>query len=677
MSDIAQVLANPPEEDFVDEPSVEIFASEDNRQAFIDYIKKEIEETSGDSGRTTKMERIDKIRRQRIAKTETETKDFPWPNASNIAPPLAMEKTNTVTTKLVQQYNEKIPMFQYSATADFKPNAEAMTRFIQKENESPYSIDIYNKIWPIIYNAVSEGTCFVKVPFSQRYMSFTRMGADGGNEKVHRLVKSSPEIVPIPIEDFLTRFEWWDIQKAPWIAVRYFKHTHELKRLAQQGYYANVDQIIAKTMTYDTHKEAQANTFGVDLSGQQAQENYIYEIYEINCFWDADGDGFDEDIIVHFEKDSGTILRAEYNDLGIRDYVRIPYVDIPNQLYGVGVGDIMMSLQEEAESLHNMRNDGTQLAMLPFVVSSHTSDMGKSMELYPGKWVKTANPNEDIIIHKFPDIGASALSAEALVQDYANKATGASEALGGQDIGGYNRIGATGTQFLASQSTGFLNSISMQMANKFTEIGQLLLYRYVKHSDSINLDGLDPADAQLVRQVISLNVEDIPSSFKFRTRLSTVQDSKATKQQESMALFQVYTAYGDKITEITAQMENPQLAQAPRLMEVMSTYLVGLTNIMDRVIKNYDEDNTGDYLPFFEDIKMQLKLADEQRSMEVNNVRAEATAGGPTPSPTGTALGASQGGGGSISQPQAQGAGGGPGVVQSAGGGEQIGGEPV
>lgn len=676
MSDLAQQIANAPEEDFVSEPSLEIFSDEDNRQAFIDYIKKEIEEVAGDSGRTLKMTRIDTIRRQRVAKTATETKDFPWPNASNIAPPLAMEKTNTVVTKLAQQYSEKIPMFQYESIPTFKMNAEAITRHIQQENESPYSVDLYNKIWPIMYNTVSEGTCFVKVPFVQRYMSFTRLGKDGGNEKVKQLIQSSPAVIPIPIEDFMTRPDWYDIQRAPWVAVRYYKHTHELKRLQQQGFYQNVDQIISKTMQFDAHKEAQANILGVELSGIQSQENYIYEVYEVNAFWDADGDGFDEDIIVHFEKDSGTILRAEYNDLGIRDYVRIPYIDIPNNLYGVGVGDIMMSLQEEAESLHNMRNDGTQLAMLPFVVSSLQSDMGKSMELYPGKWVKTATPREDILIHKFPDIGPSAIQAESLVQGYADKATGASEALGGRDIGGYNRIGASGTQFLASQSTGFLNAISLQIANKFTEIGQLILYRMVKHSDLLSLEGLAESDKQLCSQVYNLNVEEIPSAFKFRTRLSTLQDSKASKQQESMALFQLYTAYGDKITEITANMENPQLAQSQRLQEVMATYLVGLTKIMDKVIKNYDEDNAGDYLPFISDMAQALQAMDEQRSAEVESARASAVEGGQVGMATAT-IQPNQGGGGGFGQSQGAGPISGSGGTEVASGGEAIGGEPV
>jgi hypothetical protein len=675
MSDsIQDVLANVPEDNFVDTPQVEIWSDEENKGQFIAYIQTELEAVASDAGRTVKMARIETIRRQRVAKTAQETKDFPWANASNIAPPLAMEKTNTVTTKLVQNYTEKIPMFQYDSTPVFKKQADAITRHIQKENESPYGINLYNKLWDIIYDCVSLGTRFVKVPFTQQYMNFTRLGEDGGNEKVHKLIKSSPDIIPIPFEDFMTRPEWTDIQKAPWIGVRYYKHTHELKRLAQQGFYSNVDQIIAKSNVFDEHKENEMIVMGLEQSGAQAQENYIYEIYEVNCFWDADGDGFDEDIIVHIEKDSGTILRAEYNDLGIRDYVRIPYLDIPNNLYGVGVGDIMMTLQEEAESLHNMRNDGTQLAMLPFVVSSTQSDMGKSMNLFPGKWVKTPVPREDILIHKFPDIGASAMAAESLVMDYADKATGASESLGGRDVGGSNRIGATGTQFLASQSTGFLNSIALQMSNKFAEIGMLLLYRMVRHSDVLNLDSLDDADKQLVTQVYNLKVEDIPASFKFKTRLSTLQDSKATKQQESTQLMGLYGMYGDKMIELSAQMNNPQLAQAPMVMEAIQTYMVGFTNMMEKVLVNYDQDNVGDYTMFLDGMKLQLNLQDGQRKQEVDNAESQIAGGqgGPT-----SGEGLVGGGGGQPSVGQTTGTISGSGGSQTAEGSETIGGEPV
>jgi len=621
MSDIeAQVaaLASPDEEGFVQEPIVDIFSTEESKQALLDYLAKELDEVSSDAGRSVRMTRNTTIKRQRLARPVSESKNFPWENASNVSPPLALQKTNQVVTRILNKLISKDPLIKYEANQAFKAQAEAITRYVQLLVESPYGIDFYSKIWDIVYDTVSLGTKFVKVPFTVERMRFKRKDAQGSETDVDRVIKASPDVIAIPMEDFLTRPHWTDIQKAPWIAVRYYKFKHELEALAAQGYYTNVDQIITETGALDIHKEDEMRLMGVEQSGGGTPENEIYEIFEANVFWDADGDGFAEDIIVTIEKNSKTILRAEFNDLGVRDYRRLPHINIPGSLYALGVGDIMIPLQEEAEALHNMRNDATQLAILPIVVTAEGSDFGARQELFPGKIIKTAVPREDIIINKFPNVGPDAMRAEQYVEHLADKATGANEGLSGGDVGGSNRIGAQGTQFLASQSLGYIDSIAQQMEKEIANMGMLFLYQLVKNSALVDLTMLTEADQILVKEVLSVNVEDIPGKFKFKARLSKMADSQATKQQEAIQLFQVYMAYGDKMGQLAASMANPQMAQVPRVVESMQTYFVGLTNIMNKVLENFDEDNVEDYLPFVKDLETALRMADNQRQTELD-----------------------------------------------------------
>ncbi|MCK4827632.1 hypothetical protein KA005_68525, partial [bacterium] len=444
-TDDLAALASPDEEGFIVEPSIDIFQTEDIKEALMNYISTEVEEVTSDAGRTVRMQRNTIIKRQRLARPESETKSFPWDKASNVSPPLALQKTNAVVTRIMNKLMGKDPLIQYEGETPYKKHAEAITGFVQKLIESPYAIDLYAKLWTIVYETVSLGTEFVKVPFSTKRMKFKRISAEGGEEQVDQITKASPDVIHIPMEDFLTRPHWTDIETAPWVGVRYYKFRHELEALAAQGYYSNVDQIITETGNLDVHKQDAQRLLGVEESGGGSETNDLYEVFECNVFWDADGDGYAEDIIVHFEKNTKTLLRAEYNELGVRDYRRLPHVDIPGSLYGLGGGDIMIPLQDEAEALHNMRNDATQLAILPIVITSESSSFGAKQELYPGKFIKTPVPREDVIINKFPNVGPDALQAENYVKAYADEATGASDALNGGDIGGSNRIGATGT----------------------------------------------------------------------------------------------------------------------------------------------------------------------------------------------------------------------------------------
>jgi hypothetical protein len=620
-------IANVPEEDQILEQSTDIFDSDDNRQNLIDYLVKELNELDSDAGRKVRMERNKKIKRQRIGRPAQEEKSTPWEGASNVVPPMVLQKTNTVATKMMQTLMIKKPLFTYEADAPYEKHADALTKHIQKLIESPYGLDFYKQIWTIIYDACSMGTKFLKIPFKVERLKFNKKGADGGKEVVDRILKALPQVEPIPFEDFMTRPEWTDIQKAPWIAVRYYKYYHEILALQQQGYYSNVELIIDQDKPIDSHKQEDMTRMGLTPTGATEDQNRTYKIYEVNVFWDADGDGFAEDLKITIEPESQTILRAEYNDLGIRDYVRLPYIELPDNLYGLGVGEILMSLQDEVETLHNMRIDAQHLTLNPVQVISETAEISGSTKLRPGKVYKVGNPKEDFQWQMIPDLSAGALQSEQFTQMYADKATGASQAMSGGDVGGSNRIGATGTTTLLNQSLGFLDAIATQLSHRLPEIAMLILYQMVRHGELIQLDGMNESEKILLQDIYNMDVEDIPGTFKFRARLSAVQDSLAAKQQASMGLYQIYKDYtmtaGQMSTQLTQlQMASQQGQDTARLQEIMMSGLVGMTKLMENMLKNYDEDNTGDYLPFVRDMQILLQQQDEARQAEVENIEA-------------------------------------------------------
>jgi hypothetical protein len=586
------------------------------------YLKTELDEVASDAGRVEKMQRITKIRRQRVAQPENASKDTPWENASNVSPPLLAQKVNTVTSRINRAFIQRDPLFKFTATKDFKEHAQAVTRHIQKLVENPGFIDMYKKLWPMNYDLTSEGTLFAKVPFVLDRLLFKRQGENGGNETVDRIIKATPDVIKIPFEDFFTRSEWPDLQKAPWVGVRYYKFDHEVRRLAQQGFYTNVEAILQNDQVFNAHREQMLKDAGVEISSVQEDTNRMYEIFEVNLFWDTDGDGVAEDIIVHFERESSTILRVEYNELSRRDYVRIPYLDIPNIIYGLGVGDLVTSLQDEIETLHNMRIDGSHLAMLPFIVAQEGSNFGKNIKIKPGQIVKTTDPKNDFIMHKFPDVSIGALQGESVAKDYADKASGASDMMAGFEPGGSNRIGATGTQFLTEQGNTFLQAVMDNIERGYAEIGMLLLYQLVRNSDQVDLSILSETDQELCRQVYSMNVEDIPLHFKFKVETTPITQTSDGKKQMSIGLMQIYMTYGDKIMQIVSQLSNPQIQQLPQLSDVLNTYYIALTKFMDKIIQDFDTEDAAAYLPFIKDIELQMEAMDAARSEEVDRQSA-------------------------------------------------------
>lgn len=198
--------------------------------------------------------------------------------------------------------------------------------------------------------------------------------------------------------------------------------------------------------------------------------------------------------------------------------------------------------------------------------------------------------------------------------------------MSGGDVGGSNRIGATGTATLLGQSTSFLDAIATQISQHLPEMAMLILYQLVRHGDLIQLDGMSESDRILLQDVYSMNVEDIPGLFKFRARLSSVQDSKMAKQQAAMGLYQIYKDYtqtaGQYAMQLTqlAQMAQSGQGDFSKMQEIMMSGLVGLNKLMEDMLKNYDEDNVEDFLFFSKDMQMVLQVQDAQRNAEVEQV---------------------------------------------------------
>lgn len=619
MSDVEQVATG--DSELLFEPTEGFFGNDSIEEELISYLTTEIDAVLADQGRGDYVERLKNIRRQRVARPENDTKDFPWPNASNLEVTQAMEKTHLATTKIVNYFNSRKPMFTYQAEKDYGNHAKAMTDFVSKLVENPNKIGLRDKLWSIAYNCVSEGTVILHVPFSVEKVRFKRAGTEGV-EAVERVVKASPVVNIVPFEDFFTRPDWDDVQKAPWVGVRYPRYWHELKALEAAGYYENVDELLESNATVDPKREELLGTQGLGGTTSTEQPNRIYNIFEIRCFWDADGDGQIEDLMIHFEKESGRILRAEYNDLGMRDIAVIPFIEMPKMLYGLGVGQMLEQLQIEGTTLHNMILDTTQLAALGMIATPDESTLG-ALGVMPGKVVHTPVPREDINMITFPDVGPTTLQAEGINRATASTATGLSDALSGQDVGGQNRVGATGTQFLAQQSNSMIDTIAEAISRRWSAIGELILYQLVRNGEYIDLSPVDSGDQPLVQDVLSANVEDIEGQFSLETATTSIKLTDEYRKETAMQLFNMYAGYGERLIQVSQMLDNPQMQGMPTVTETVNSYFVGLTKLMKDVMSQYNEFEVNDYLPFIKDREMQLELMDKQREQAVQDVRQQ------------------------------------------------------
>jgi hypothetical protein len=518
----------------------DVIPSEEDQKRIVRYLTGELYDVENNASRAELIERVDKWRRQREALPAMKVKDFPWSNASNVEPPLAMINTNGIYSKYRVSMTMRSPLWKiktFQSDLGKTDQASALERFIDALVESKYHMNMRKTLRPIIYDTISLGNQAVKVP----WVTDRRKYGIGEGAKVITRV-NSPRVLPIRFEDYMTRSFWDNSQDAPWIGHRIYLFEHELEQRANAGVYYDIDKVLKRgddELDENYIKELERTGVYPDVSSTE-----MYKVFETFLFYDVDDDGEMEDIKVWFDPVTQTILRAEFNDLGIRDWTNLRYFERPHQLYAMGVGWIMEQLQDEAYTLHNMRINGTLLSMLQMYVTKRGGGLPPGERFRPLKNIQVDDPSKDFVPIKFPDIGYGTLQAEMMTKQYADRATDLpASAVGFENQALGTRDTASGTMFRAQQNQGIVEGNMEGFEDDFAQIGQILLYRCVANKEEamrIAEKVMDEKDLPLLDQALSIPLEEIPESFSFYTNTTEIDESEDARRQNMLSLTALY-----------------------------------------------------------------------------------------------------------------------------------------
>ena len=600
-----------------------MFASEEDQKELIAYLSEEVESVISGAERGKMVEKWRKWRRISEGRPEQERKSYPWDGASNVTVPITMTSTHGIFAMLKNIFGNRDKFWKVD---DMKKNFEQARVFeaaINAVGDTRDHMDLRHNNNSIFYDLARMGTQFVKIPWITDSVTFKRHSASGGVETVTRTRRNSPAIIPIRLENFLTRPYWYDIQRAPWIGDLVPLMEHELLQRSQNAIYSAdaVDEVLKDaTAEFDENEKESLGRQGIEINS----DTKMYNIVETYVFWDIDGDGIPEDLKLWFHPGTKALLRVEYNDLSVRPIVRIPFIHLPFQLYGLGTGWMSEPMQDEIDAIHNMRVDATHISSLQMYTRRKGSG-GLSMqkeEFRPMKEIKV-DENGDFMPIKFPGVGHDSIQAELLAKEYNDRANQVPDSqMGFENRAIGTRATFKGTEFLANRSDKVSSALIENVEEAYGEIGQMVAFQLVKNADKAAISVvpmLKETDQELLKQILSLNVEDIPSVFSFKVRTSDPEDAAEAQIQQKMTLFQMYTMYGEKMFEIAQVMESPQAS--PKLKELASSFYVGGTKFMEAIFEHFKERSPDDFLPFYKDIELMNQVIDQMKEQQLGDIR--------------------------------------------------------
>lgn len=184
----------------------------------------------------------------------------------------------------------------------------------------------------------------------------------------------------------------------------------------------------------------------------------MFPIWQCFATVDADGDGYDEDLVYWFcphTKEVPCVTTLDrFSVLMKRPLFKADFLRRGRSSYAIGLAELLYNSQKEATAMHRQRIDFGTMASIPFFFYKPLGGLKKEkMRLAPGKGIPSNNPRNDVYIPNFNNNITFTRNEEALVINYAEKLAGLPAITAGQSP---NPIGPAAT---ATGFAGLLNQI--------------------------------------------------------------------------------------------------------------------------------------------------------------------------------------------------------------------------
>lgn len=373
----------------------------------------------------------------------------------------------------------------------------------------------------------------------------------------------------------------------------------------------------------------------------------LYDIYDIYCYFDIDGCGEREDLLITYSHSGDSILHIAYNPFDYRPIVPFRYQTRPHVFWGLGVLEMIGPYQDVLTDIHNE-------TMANMILANERHWVGRdgvipgNMRLRRGKITLVPNPKEDLIPLQMADVYPSSFNAQMHIMSLAEKRVGVNEM--SQPQGGS----------MGSRTPGITALTMMQQVNKrFTPafdgmrqgLGMAAKQCMYRYQEKI-LAGDNDVKAHIVqvmgeedgmRIIEVLNNPSFDESMTMELTASNPSTNREADRQNAVMLTNVLERYYSQAMQLVMLAANPQ---TPEPVRAVATKIADKAEIMiERVMRTFDQ--VRDPGTFVLSVDEEIEALQEQMPQLAMQQMAQMMAaggqggggGGGTPSPQGIEFG--------------------------------------
>ena len=406
--------------------------------------------------------------------------------------------------------------------------------------------------------------------------------------KTAHITSQSPRVFAIPPEDCIVQGgTHGDVEELDLIALRFWMTEAEVFERGKRNHWnlggqepaGPDDWVRVRREILDKHQKSVGHV------------GNLYDIYDIYCYFDIDGCGEREDLLITYSHSGDAILHVAYNPFDYRPIVPFRYQTRPHVFWGLGVLEMIGPYQDVLTDIHNE-------TMANMILANERHWVGRdgvvpgNMRLRRGKITLVPSPKDDLIPLQMADVYPSSFNAQMQIMNLAEKRVGVNEM--SQPQGGS----------MGSRTPGITALTMMQQVNKrFTPAfdgmrqglgmaAQQCMYRYQEKILANDADVMahivqvmGQEDGQRVINV--LNNPNFDEAMTVELTASNPSTNREADRQNAVMLTNVLERYYSQVMQLVLLAANPQ---TPAPVRDIATKIASKAEIMiDRVMRTFDQ----------------------------------------------------------------------------------------
>lgn len=525
---------------------------------------------------------VDKVwneaRRQYNGVPKRPMREVPVPNAPNIEVTVGAILSDDIYSMATDALFTASPLVTVRAvTEDYVEQAKAFQDWVNwlVANE----LDLRCAVNNAFLDDTQLGTGAYYIPFIEQTKK----------DRVYKVTYRSPRIFAIAPEDLIIPpGSRGDLQRDRWLAIRFWYTKGELEERAKSRGWDIAGML--PTAQFDLVRlqhERKANMRGAMLWRE------VFEVCEVYCYYDYDGDGLEEDLLVTFDRTSRKILNVSFNPYDTRPVEVMRYQLRSHLPYGLGVMEMVQPFQEEMTELHSANLLNTFLANARLWAVSESSYPHDTMEIMPGSVKKfiTDDIRKAIAPLQMAEVYPSATIAMQAAMSLAERRIGTQGAAGFMAKGGSRTPGVTAMSLLQQANRRFAPAFD-DMREKTARAVRQAVYRYrerVRVGDKQVIAHIEEVmgDEKANFIVETLRSVELEHAIALELTASTASVNREADRQNAILLSQLLGGYYQQTAALAMQ------AAASGLPPEVRALLLDIANkgkeMMDRTIRTFDQ----------------------------------------------------------------------------------------